>query len=521
MDLHVDLVRQLYRHTTSPCQEVRSRFEHGIVVGPTARNFSCRQGRNSPPTACERTRIPEVQQKMAIASINPASGQLLKTFEPESDSQIDQKLQRAADAFSQYRRLPFAERAQMMRKAADILDGEKNTFGRLMTTEMGKPLRSAVDEAAKCALACRHYAENAERFLADEVIQTTASCSYIHYQPLGPILAVMPWNFPFWQVFRFAAPALMAGNVGLLKHASNVPQCALAIEEVFREAGYPEGCFQTLLIGGERVKKIVEDPRVAAATLTGSDGAGRSIATAAGAQLKKTVLELGGSDPFVVLPSADLDKAAQVAVTARVQNAGQSCIAAKRFIVHEKIAPEFEKRFVQAMRALKIGDPQDDATEVGPLASKQVLEDVEKQVRGAREQGANLACGGRRVDRPGFFFQPTVVLEARGTKVWDEEVFGPVAAVVRGRGLDQAIALGDGTEVGLGSAAFTQDPKEIDRLVDELEAGQVFINGMVKSDPRLAFGGIQASGYCRQLSKEGIREFTNTKTGWVGSQPPR
>jgi len=327
---------------------------------------------------------------------------------------------------------------------------------------------------------------------------------------------VMPWNFPFWQVFRFAAPALMAGNVGLLKHASNVPQCALAIEEIFREAGFPEGCFQTLLIGGERVKKIVEDPRVAAATLTGSDGAGRSIATAAGAQLKKTVLELGGSDPFVVLPSADLDKAAQVAVTARVQNAGQSCIAAKRFIVHEKIAPEFEKRFVQGMRALKIGDPQDDATDIGPLASKQVLEDVEKQVRGAREQGANLACGGRRVDRPGFFFEPTVMLEARGTKVWDEEVFGPVAAVVRARDLDQAIALANDTQFGLGSAAFTQDPKEIDRLVDELEAGQVFINGMVKSDPRLPFGGIKASGYGRELSKEGIREFTNTKTVWVG-----
>src|SRR3989442_7819287 len=453
---------------------------------------------------------------MTIASTNAANVETLKTFPPDADAVIEQKLEKAASAAKQWRRTSFAERAQRMSSAAAILEQRKDALGRLMTLEMGKLRKAALAEIEKCASGCRYYAENAERHLAPEAVQTDARRSEKRFQPLGPVLAVMPWNFPFWQVFRFAAPALMAGNVGLLKHASNVPQCALAIEEVFREAGFPEGCFQTLLIGGERVKKIVEDPRVAAATLTRSDRAGRSIATAAGAQLKKTVLELGGSDPFVVLPSADLDKAAQVAVTARVQNAGQSCIAAKRFIVHEKIAPEFEKRFVQGMRALKIGDPQDDATDIGPLASKQVLEDVEKQVRGAREQGANLACGGRRVDRPGFFFEPTVVLEARGTKVWDEEVFGPVAAMVRARDLDQAIALANDTQFGLGSAAFTQDPKEIDRLVDELEAGQVFINGMVKSDPRLPFGGIKASGYGRELSKEGIREFTNTKTVWVG-----
>src|SRR2546428_1875840 len=453
---------------------------------------------------------------MTIASTNPATGETLKTFPPDSDAVIEQKLEKAASAAKQWRRTSFAERAQRMSRAAALLEQRQKELGRLITIEMGKPIKASMAEVKKCALVCRYYAEHAEEHRGREAVQTDARRSEKRFQPLGPVLAVMPWNFPFWQVFRFAAPALMAGNVGLLKHASNVPQCALAIEEVFREAGFPEGCFQTLLIGGERVKKIVEDPRVAAATLTGSDGAGRSIATAAGAQLKKTVLELGGSDPFVVLPSADLDKAAQVAVTARVQNAGQSCIAAKRFIVHEKIAPEFEKRFVQGMRALKIGDPQDDATDIGPLASKQVLEDVEKQVRGAREQGANLACGGRRVDRPGFFFEPTVVLEARGTKVWDEEVFGPVAAVVRARDLDQALALANDTQFGLGSAAFTQDPKEIDRLVDELEAGQVFINGMVKSDPRLPFGGIKAAGYGRGLSKEGIREFTNTKTVWVG-----
>ncbi len=453
---------------------------------------------------------------MTIASTNPATGETLKTFPPDSDAALEEKLRKAAAAAKQWRRTSFADRAQRMSRAAALLEQRKDALGRLMTLEMGKLRKAALAEIEKCASGCRYYAENAERHLAPEPVQTDARRSEKRFQPLGPVLAVMPWNFPFWQVFRFAAPALMAGNVGLLKHASNVPQCALAIEEIFREAGFPEGCFQTLLVGSEKVKKIVEDPRVTAATLTGSDGAGRSIATAAGAQLKKTVLELGGSDPFVILPSADLDKAVQVAVTARVQNAGQSCIAAKRFIVHEKIAPEFEKRFVQAMRALKIGDPQDDATEIGPLASKQVLDDVEKQVRGAREQGASLACGGRRVDRPGFFFEPTVVLESKGTKVWAEEVFGPVAAVARARDLDEAIALANDTQFGLGSAAFTQEPKEIDRLVEELEAGQVFINGMVKSDPRLPFGGIKASGYGRELSREGIREFTNTKTVWVG-----
>src|SRR6267143_7167561 len=344
---------------------------------------------------------------MPIASINPTTGETLKTFTALNEGQIEEKLQRAADTFHSYHRTPFAERELMMFRAAEILEADKQEFARIMTTEMGKPIKGAVQEAEKCALVCRYYAENARRHLADQTIETNATRSFVHFQPLGPVLAVMPWNFPFWQVFRFAAPALMAGNVGLLKHASNVPQCALAIEEIFRDAGFPEGCFQTLLVGSDKVKKIVEDPRVVAATLTGSDAAGRSLGSIAGAQVKKTVLELGGSDPFVVLPSADLDKAVQVGVAARVQNAGQSCIAAKRFIVHEKIVPEFEKRFVERMRALKIGDPQDDATELGPLASRQVLEDIERQVRAAREQGAELACGGRRLDRPGFFFEPT------------------------------------------------------------------------------------------------------------------
>ena len=427
---------------------------------------------------------------MTIASINPATGETIKTFSPDSESVIEEKLRKAAAAFQQFRKASFAERSQRMARVAALLEQRKDAYGRLMTLEMGKLRKAGIAEIEKCAIGCRYYAENAERHLALEPVQTDAHRSEKRFQPLGPVLAVMPWNFPFWQVFRFAAPALMAGNVGLLKHASNVPQSALAIEEVFRDAGYPEGCFQTLLVGSDKVKRIVEDPRVVAATLTGSDAAGRSLASIAGAVVKKTVLELGGSDPFLVFPSCDLDKAVQVAVTARVQNAGQSCIAAKRFIVHEKIAPEFEKRFVEKMRGLRVGDPQDDATELGPVASRQVLEDLDKQVRSAREQGATLACGGRRLDRPGFFYEPTVLLNAKGTRAWQEEVFGPVAAVARARDLDHAIALANDTPYGLGSAAFTQDAKEMERLIEDLEAGQVFINGMVKSDPRLPFGGV-------------------------------
>src|SRR3954465_9947275 len=328
---------------------------------------------------------------MTIATVNPFTGETVKTFPPDSDLVIEQKLQKAATAARQWRRTSFADRAQRMTRAASLLEQRKDALGRLMTLEMGKLRKAAIAELEKCANGCRYYAENAERHLAPESVQTDARRSEKRFQPLGPVLAIMPWNFPFWQVFRFAAPGLRAGNGGLLKHGSSVPQCALAIEEIFRDAGYPEGCFQTLLVGSEKVKRIVEDPRVVAATLTGSDGAGRSLATTAGGQLKKTVLELGGSDPFVVLPSADLAKAVEVAIAARVQNAGQSCIAAQRFIIHEKIAPEFEQRFVQGMRALRVGDPQDDATQVGPLASKQVLDDIEKQVRGAKEQGAEIA----------------------------------------------------------------------------------------------------------------------------------
>ncbi|MCA1826905.1 MAG: NAD-dependent succinate-semialdehyde dehydrogenase [Myxococcales bacterium] len=453
---------------------------------------------------------------MAIATTNPATGETLKTFSPDSDALIEQKLAKAARAFESWRKTSFAERAQRLSRVGALLEERKDALGRLMTLEMGKLRKAAVGEIEKCAVGCRYYAENAERHLAPEPVQTDARRSEKRFQPLGAVLAVMPWNFPFWQVFRFAAPATMAGNVGLLKHASSVPQCALAIEELFRDAGYPEGVFQTLLVGAEKVQKIVEDRRIVAATLTGSDGAGRSLGQAAGAQLKKTVLELGGSDPFVVLPSADLDEAVKVAIAARIQNAGQSCIAAKRFIAHQQIAGEFEERFTAGMAALRIGDPSDDATEVGPLSSKQVLDEIDKQVRRSVEAGAKVACGGKRIDRPGFFFQPTVLVNAEGSPAWTEEVFGPVAAVARARDLGHAIALANDTPFGLGAAAFTTDAREIERLTDEIQAGSVFINGMVKSDPRLPFGGIKASGYGRELSAEGIREFVNTKTVWIG-----
>ena len=453
---------------------------------------------------------------MSIASTNPATGEVVRKFSEYTAEQIEERVAKAAQAAKTWPRTSFAERAQKLSRAAALLEERKEALGRLMTIEMGKLRKAAVAEVEKCATACRYYAENAAKHLAPEAVQTDAKRSEKRFQPIGVVLAVMPWNFPFWQVFRFAAPATMAGNVGLLKHASNVPQCALAIEEVFRDAGFPEGVFQTLLVGSAKVKALIDDPRIAAATLTGSDAAGRSLGSAAGAQLKKTVLELGGSDPFVVLPSADLEKAVKVAIAARVQNAGQSCIAAKRFIVHEKIAEEFEKRFAEGMAALKIGDPQDEATEIGPLSSEQQLHDVEKQVREAVKQGAKLACGGKRIDRPGFFFAPTVLLESENTAAFHEEVFGPVAAVARAKDLDDAIAKANDTQFGLGAAAFTNDAKEIERLVSELEAGSVFINGMVKSDPRLPFGGIKLSGYGRELSEEGIREFCNVKTVWIG-----
>jgi succinate-semialdehyde dehydrogenase/glutarate-semialdehyde dehydrogenase len=453
---------------------------------------------------------------MAIATINPATGAVLKTFEPLSGSEIEAKIALAAATFPEFRRLSFAARGAMMSKAAEILEGQKEDLGRLMTTEMGKTFRSAVDEAVKCAWACRYYAENAERFLADEVVETNAKRSYIGYQPLGVVLAVMPWNFPFWQAFRFIAPSLMAGNVGLLKHASNVPQCALKIEEIMRRAGFPEGAFQTLLIGSRQVETVLGDPRVAAATLTGSEGAGVEVGVSAARRIKKVVLELGGSDPFVVMPSANLDEAATWAVKARLVNNGQSCIAAKRFIVAEPVAEAFERCFVTKIEAVVVGDPMDAKTELGPLSSAGALEDLHRDVQATVKAGARVLTGGKPLDRPGAFYAPTVLTNIpKESPGYREELFGPVACVFRAKNLDEAIAIANDTRFGLGASAWTNDPGERERLVNELDAGMVFINKMVASDPRLPFGGVKWSGHGRELGVHGIREFTNIKTVWI------
>jgi len=448
-----------------------------------------------------------------IASINPANGEVVRTFEALTESEIEERLVRAAACFRSYRRTAFAQRARWLTEAARILEEERDRFARMMTLEMGKPIHSARAEAGKCALACRYYAEHGERFLADEDVEAGGGRNFIRYQPLGPILAIMPWNFPFWQVFRFAAPALMAGNVALLKHASNVPQCALAIEEVFRRAGFPEDAFQTLLVGSNQVPRLLEDPRIVAATLTGSEPAGAQVASQAGMRIKKTVLELGGSDPFIVMPSADVPRTAAVAVEARTINNGQSCIAAKRFILHTEIAAEFEAEFVRKMQSLRVGDPMDEATQVGPLATPEILETLEAQVRRSVEMGARVLTGGRRIPRPGNYFEPTVLTDVpKNSPAYTEELFGPVAVLLRASDLEEAIRLANDSTFGLGASAWTQVPAEQQRLIDEIEAGMVFINGMVASDPRLPFGGVKRSGYGRELSMAGIREFVNIKT---------
>ena len=454
---------------------------------------------------------------MGIASINPTTGETLKTFEPLNKNKIEEKLARAAEAFKRYRTTSFATRAETMIHAAEILERDKSELGRLMTLEMGKPFKAAVGEAEKCAWVCRYYADNAQHHLADQIVDTNAKKSYVHFQPLGPVLAVMPWNFPFWQVFRFAAPALMAGNVGLLKHASNVPQCAQAIEDVFRRAGFPEGAFQTLLIGSDAVEAILEDRRIVAVTLTGSEPAGRSVASIAGRNIKKTVLELGGSDPFVVMPSTDLDKAVETAVKARTINNGQSCIAAKRFIVADEIYEEFSRKFVERMNNLRVGDPMEESTDIGPLAKPQILKDLSDQVENAIASGARVLTGGHRLDRPGNFFAPTVLDNIDpSTPVSCEEIFGPVAMLFRVKSIDEAISIANATSFGLGSAAWTNDPAEQSKFIERLDAGCVFINGMVASDPRLPFGGVKNSGYGRELAAFGIREFVNIKTVWIG-----
>ncbi|HTX35930.1 MAG TPA: NAD-dependent succinate-semialdehyde dehydrogenase [Bryobacteraceae bacterium] len=448
-----------------------------------------------------------------IASINPANGKTLRTFPPLTEDEIDARLGRSLTAWRAYRHTPLADRARWLAAAAGILEAEFDRFGRIMTLEMGKPIVAARAEAKKCATACRYYAEHGERLLADEPIDAGAGRSYLRYEPLGPVLAVMPWNFPFWQVFRFAAPALMAGNVGLLKHASNVPGCALVIEEILRRAGFPEDTFQTLLIGSEQVARLIDDKRVKAVSLTGSEGAGVQVAGQAGRQIKKTVLELGGSDPFIVMPSADLDRTAHAAAEARTINNGQSCIAAKRFIVDRSVAAAFETRFVAAMQALRVGDPMDESTQIGPLATPAILEDLDRQVSRSVEMGASVLTGGQRLDRPGNYYAPTVLADVpTDSPAYREELFGPVAVLLHAEGMGDAIRLANDTDFGLGASAWTADPAEQNQFIDELEAGMVFINGMVASDARLPFGGVKRSGYGRELSAWGIREFVNIKT---------
>jgi succinate-semialdehyde dehydrogenase/glutarate-semialdehyde dehydrogenase len=458
---------------------------------------------------------------MAIQTLNPATGELLETFEPLDEPALETRLARASATATSYRRTSFAERASWLRAAADLLDAEQAEIARTMTTEMGKTLKAARGEAAKCAAGMRFYAEHGGALLADEPLADPgavgASRAVARYQPLGVVLAVMPWNFPLWQVVRFAAPALMAGNVGLLKHASNVPRCALYLGDLFHRAGFPEGCFQTLLIGANQVERVLRDPRVAAATVTGSEPAGRSVAAICGDEIKPTVLELGGSDAYVVMPSADLARAAEVAVTARCQNNGQSCIAAKRFIVHDSVFDEFASRFVDGMRALRVGDPFDEQTDVGPLATEQGRADLAELVDDATARGARVLCGGRAIDGPGWFYEPTVVADVtQHMRLHREEAFGPVATLYRVADLDAAIELANATSFGLGSNAWTTDAAEQERFADELDAGAVFINGMTTSYPELPFGGIKRSGYGRELAAVGMREFCNLKTVWVG-----
>ncbi|MGH7636496.1 MAG: NAD-dependent succinate-semialdehyde dehydrogenase [Gemmatimonadaceae bacterium] len=451
---------------------------------------------------------------MAIATINPATGERLKTFDPLGAAEIDDRIARASAAFEHWRTTPVGDRARIVARAGDLLEERRDEYARLMTLEMGKLLTASREEASKCALACRYYAEHGPKFVADQRILSGRERGYVAYHPIGVVLAVMPWNFPFWQVMRFAAPAIVAGNVGLLKHASNVPQCALALEQLFTDAGAPAGVFQSLLIGSEAVGRVIADQRVTAVTLTGSEGAGSQVARQAGEHLKKTVLELGGSDPFIVMPSANLKAAVETAVRARTINNGQSCIAAKRFIVHEKVADEFEGQFVTAMHALRVGEPMDPATQVGPLAMKQLVEDLEKQVNESVRLGAQVLTGGKAIGgRPGFYFEPTVLSRVpANSPAYRDELFGPVAAVFRARDAMDAIRIANDTRFGLGSSVWTTDETEAELFARELRAGSVFVNGMVASDPRFPFGGVKASGYGRELADVGLREFMNIKT---------
>ncbi|MBA2434332.1 MAG: NAD-dependent succinate-semialdehyde dehydrogenase [Verrucomicrobiota bacterium] len=455
---------------------------------------------------------------MAIASINPTTGETLKEFKALTTAQLEGKLAASERAFAVHRKTSLQERSAILSAAAELLEEEVDSFARTITLEMGKPIGASRDEVRKCATGCRYYAENGARFLEEETIQTTAARSSVRWQPLGAVVAIMPWNFPFWQVFRFAAPALLAGNVGLLKHAANVPQCALAIEEIFRRAGAAEGVFQTLLIESDRVAELIKDSRIMAVTLTGSDKAGSAVAKVAGGEIKKCVLELGGSDPFIVMPSADLERALTTAVKARTQNNGQSCIAGKRFLIADSIYDEFVREFVQRMEMLKVGDPTDEATEIGPLATPSIRDGVDEQVQKSIKAGAKLLAGGKAMEGKGNFYPPTVLAEIPDTApAFREEVFGPVALLFRVKDATEAIALANDSEFGLGASVWTKDPGEQERFTNELEAGMVFVNAMVASDPRLPFGGVKRSGYGRELSSLGMREFMNAKTVLFGS----
>jgi succinate-semialdehyde dehydrogenase/glutarate-semialdehyde dehydrogenase len=448
-----------------------------------------------------------------MKSINPATEQEIKTYNEHTSDDVQNAIAFAHETFQKHRLTSFSDRKHCMMKAADILDSEKEKWAELLTSEMGKTYKSAIAEVEKCALVCRHYADQAEHIMQDEIIETEASKSYVKHLPLGVVLAVMPWNFPFWQVFRFAAPALMAGNVGLLKHASNVPGSALAIEEIFNRAGFDKGCFQTLLIGSEKVEAILKDDRIRAATLTGSEPAGRSVAATCGGEIKTTVLELGGSDAFIVMPSADMTLAVDKAVTGRTMNNGQSCIAAKRFIVHADVYDEFRDELVARFKALKVGDPMDEKTDIGPLALKQIRDELDEQVKASVKAGAKLLCGGTIPDGDGYFYNPAVLEDIpTGAPAYSEELFGPVASLYKIENLEEAIDLANATRFGLGSAIMTQDRDEIEIACHDLEAGSTFVNANVASDPRLPFGGVKSSGYGRELCSDGLLEFINRKT---------
>ncbi len=459
---------------------------------------------------------------MSIVSVNPATEEVVERFAEHGDDELEAKLALAARAYREHRSGSLAQRAAGMTRAAALLEQDKGKLARVVVEEMGKPIRAAVAEIEKCALCCRHYAEHAQEYLDDQPLPSDFSDAYVRHLPLGPVLAIMPWNFPFWQVFRFAAPALMAGNVGLLKHATSVPRCALAIEDVLRRAGFPDGVFQSLFVSNERVRSVIEDPRVMAVTLTGSERAGEAVASAAGGKLKKAVLELGGSDPFIVMPSADLDVAVDVAVNARHVNAGQSCIAAKRFLVHRDVYADVERRFVEAVRRLRVGDPMSEETDVGPLASASGRDAIERQLKESVAAGARLAHGGKRWGERGFFFEPAVLVDVpTESPAHRQELFGPVSPLFPVRDLEHAIRLANDSVFGLGSSVWTTDAAEQERFIDELEAGQTFVNAMVASDPRLPFGGIKRSGYGRELSAIGMYEFMNAKTVCIEREPRR